>query len=172
MDRCSSCGASLAAAAAWCGQCFTAVPGHGNVTGPAQGGIAGGIPAPAQSRFAVPAQQVAVSAPAGLASTAGAVAYQPDPRFAGSGVPTTPVPGPTLADLSPPRKTRWRKTHTTFGPVGRVVCTVLLVVPLPIMIFGGITADPFALGGAGLWGLVIMPWGLRDVWKAGQLPAS
>jgi hypothetical protein len=23
-----------------------------------------------------------------------------------------------------------------------------------------------------VWGFVIMPWGLRDTWKAGQLPAG
>jgi hypothetical protein len=26
--------------------------------------------------------------------------------------------------------------------------------------------------GAGIWVLIIMPWALRDIWKAGQLPAG
>ena len=67
------------------------------------------------------------------------------------------------------RRTRWRKTPTTFGPAGRVSLTLALLVPLPLMIVGGL-ADPFVWGGAGLWGFVIMPWALRDIWKAGQLP--
>jgi hypothetical protein len=28
------------------------------------------------------------------------------------------------------------------------------------------------LGGAVLWGFVVMPWGLRDLWRAGQLSVS
>ncbi|HET6816387.1 MAG TPA: hypothetical protein VFH66_04090 [Mycobacteriales bacterium] len=69
------------------------------------------------------------------------------------------------------RTTRWAKTDTTFGPVGRVVSTVGLVVPFGVMIVGGIT-DPFVWGGAAVWGLVIMPWGLRDVWKAGKVASA
>lgn len=69
------------------------------------------------------------------------------------------------------RRTRWQKTPTTFGPVGRVLATVGVVVPLVLMIVGGL-ADPFVWGGAGLWGVVIMPWALRDIWKAGQAAIS
>jgi hypothetical protein len=71
----------------------------------------------------------------------------------------------------PLRRTRWRKTPTTFGPVGRVIATVCLVVPVVFLVVVGLYGDIFALGGAGIWGFVIMPWGLRDVWQAGQLPA-
>ena len=66
-------------------------------------------------------------------------------------------------------RTRWRKTATTFGPVGRLSATLALVIPLAFMVVGGL-ADPFVWGGAGFWVLVVMPLALRDVWKAGQLP--
>ena len=69
------------------------------------------------------------------------------------------------------RKTRWRKTTTTFGPFGRIACTLFLVVVLAVILVGGIAGDVFAFGGAAVWGFVIMPWALRDIWRAGQLPA-
>ena len=69
------------------------------------------------------------------------------------------------------RTTRWSKTDTTFGPVGRMLATVALLVPLAVMVVGGL-ADPFVWGGAAVWGAVIMPWGLRDVWKAGQAASA
>ena len=69
------------------------------------------------------------------------------------------------------RRTRWRKTPTTFGPAGRLSLTLALLVPLPLMLIGGL-ADPFVWGGAGFWTIVVMPLALRDIWKAGQLPLS
>jgi hypothetical protein len=120
MDRCSVCGATLAAGVQWCGQCFSAA-----------------APAPA---------------PASVGTWAGPA-------------PAAARPQPVM------RRTRWAKTDTTFGPIGRVVATVGLVVPLGVMIVGGVT-DPFVWGGAAVWGAVIMPWGLRDVWKAGQVASA
>ena len=82
------------------------------------------------------------------------------------------APAPTVVPLQLPppvaRRTRWGKTPTTFGPVGRVLLTLALLVPLPPMIIGGL-ADPFVWGGAGFWLVVVMPLALRDIWKAGQL---
>jgi hypothetical protein len=82
--------------------------------------------------------------------------------------PTRHVPVATL----PPQviKTRWRKTKTTFGPVGRILATIGLIVPLIFFIVAGILSGGLTIFGAGIWGFVIMPWGLRDVWRAGQLP--
>ncbi|HET7531424.1 MAG TPA: zinc ribbon domain-containing protein [Mycobacteriales bacterium] len=103
--------------------------------------------------------------------------------FAAAAPPAPPAPAsaPTTAWAGPAvpaagserlmRTTRWAKTDTTFGPVGRVLATVALLVPFVVMVVGGI-ADPFVWGGAAVWGLVIMPWGLRDVWKAGQLASA
>jgi hypothetical protein len=67
-------------------------------------------------------------------------------------------------------KTRWRKTATTFGPVGRVLATIGLVLPFIFFVVIGIFTGGFTIAGAVIWGFVIMPWGLRDTWKAGQLP--
>jgi len=74
--------------------------------------------------------------------------------------------------LAPPVvKTRWRKTGTTFGPLGRVLATIALVVPFIFFVVVGILTGGFTIAGAVIWGFVIMPWGLRDTWKAGQLPS-
>jgi hypothetical protein len=67
-------------------------------------------------------------------------------------------------------KTRWRKTATTFGPVGRVLATIGLVLPFVFFVVIGVLTGGFTIAGAVIWGFVIMPWGLRDTWKAGQLP--
>ena len=85
--------------------------------------------------------------------------------------PTRPVP--RVATLPPQViRTRWRKTTTTFGPVGRVIATVGLVVPFIFFVVIGILTGGLTIFGAGIWGFVIMPWGLRDVWRAGQLPVK
>jgi hypothetical protein len=71
---------------------------------------------------------------------------------------------------------RWKKTDGTFGPAGRIIATVLLVVPLPVFALG--VATGIGIIGAGLWVIVVMPWALRDIWKRGAthvqppLPAS
>lgn len=142
MQRCGSCGAGLTAGAAWCGQCYAR------------------LPAPAGAAAVLP------MASAGVPTGAG--------RFAtGAGVPTgawRPAPAPEALG-PPPRYTRWRKTQTTFGPVGRVLCTLGLLGPfLFLVVMGVVSTDPFVLVGGGIWAIVIMPWGLRDTWRAGQLP--
>lgn len=60
---------------------------------------------------------------------------------------------------------RWKKTDGTFGPAGRVIATVLLIVPLPVFALG--VASGIGIVGAGLWVIVVMPWALRDIWKRG-----
>lgn len=146
MERCAACGAGLSPDAAWCGQCYARVPAA--VGGTATATVPSGVP----DRFPG-------SAPAPTV---------PD-RF-----PTAPGPAasPTPSAAAPAyRYTRWRKTATTFGPIGRVVCTLALVLPFGFLLaFGLLTIDPFVLGGAAVWGGVIMPWGLRDTWRAGRLP--
>lgn len=84
--------------------------------------------------------------------------------------PGRPVTAPDA--LPPPVvRTRWRKTPTTFGPVGRLLSTLGLVLPFLFLVVTGVIGDPFTLGGAVIWGVILMPWGLRDVWRAGTLPA-
>ncbi len=88
--------------------------------------------------------------------------------------PAAAVPGrlgaPSTSMPAHHRVTRWGKTPTTFGPVGRMLCTIAVLVPLVFMIAGG-RADPFIWGGAGAWAPIVVPWVLRDAWKPGQLPA-
>ncbi|HWA68128.1 MAG TPA: hypothetical protein VG899_17335 [Mycobacteriales bacterium] len=140
MDRCSSCGATLAPAATWCTQCY-AVRGH-------------------------------VNAPAAASVVPGAVA----PAYGGDQSGYSIMSGERRQAASRPMmpmvKTRWRKTPTTFGPVGRVAWTVFLVVMLAPMIVGTAVGIIPCVVGLGIWIFIIMPWALRDIWKAGQLPAG
>jgi hypothetical protein len=81
----------------------------------------------------------------------------------------------TTAAAAPPAamaKTRWKKTATTFGPLGRVACTVALVVPFIVFVLLAIFTGGLVLAAPVIWGFVIMPWGLRDTWRAGHVPAS
>jgi hypothetical protein len=58
---------------------------------------------------------------------------------------------------------RWRKGTTTFGPVGRISWTVVIVaLPIFVGVFGGIAGVVFV----GIWVFVIAPMALRDLWKA------
>jgi hypothetical protein len=82
----------------------------------------------------------------------------------------SPVRAAPIATLPPTVvTTRWRKTATTFGPVGRVLATIALVVPCLFLIVVGVLSGGLELGGAVVWGVIVMPWGLRDTWRAGQL---
>jgi len=36
------------------------------------------------------------------------------------------------------------------------------------MVVGGLV-DMFAWGGAAVYGAIIVPWAMRDIWKAGQV---
>jgi hypothetical protein len=73
-------------------------------------------------------------------------------------------------DFQPPLRTysRWKKSAGTFGPAGRVVATLLLLVPLPV--FGAAIATGFGIIGGGIYIIVVMPWALRDIWKRAAIP--
>jgi hypothetical protein len=78
--------------------------------------------------------------------------------------PTTPA----TPQLPSGRSSRWAKSDTTFGPVGRLVCTVALIIPFTFLVAAGLlTFDPFVLGGAGIWA-VLMAVGLRQTWQVVQ----
>lgn len=66
------------------------------------------------------------------------------------------------------RTTRWGKTPTTFGPIGRVLATIAVFVPLALMIVGGF-AVTFSWGGAVVYAGIIVPWAMRDIWEAGRI---
>jgi hypothetical protein len=82
--------------------------------------------------------------------------------------PVRAVPTKTAAPAT--IKTRWRKTPTTFGPLGRILATIGLVVPEIFFVAIGILTGGFTLAGAVIWGGIIMPWGLKDTWRAGTMP--
>ena len=63
---------------------------------------------------------------------------------------------------------RWKKSAGTFGPTGRVVATLLLLVPLPVFAAG--IATGFGIIGGGIYIIVVMPWALRDIWKRAAIP--
>jgi hypothetical protein len=79
---------------------------------------------------------------------------------------------PVKTRATPLVRTRWRKTPTTFGPFGRVLCTLGLVVPFILFVVVAVFTGGLDILGPVFWGGVIMPWGLRDVWKAGAVPAN
>lgn len=108
-------------------------------------------------------------APRGRAATT--ITVPPPPVTPAGGLPSLMTRPHTAAPVLPPtvRRSRWRKTQTTFGPVGRVLWTLALVVPFPLFILAGVVGDLFAFGVAGIWAFVIMPMGLRAVWRAGQV---
>ena len=57
----------------------------------------------------------------------------------------------------------------TFGPVGRVVATVLVVLPLWWLVFG---AGVFGIVGAALWVVGVLPRALADIWRPALLPST
>ena len=54
--------------------------------------------------------------------------------------------------------TRWRKTETSFGPVGRILWTLVVVL---MAAFTAVSGNPFAMIA---WALVGAPVVLRSVW--------
>ena len=85
--------------------------------------------------------------------------------------PPQPQPPSRLGFVPPPtplppqgKDSRWAKSDTTFGPVGRLVATLALLIPFTFLVVAGVlTFDPFVLGGAGIWA-VLMVVGLRQTW--------
>jgi len=78
-------------------------------------------------------------------------------------------PRPTNAVFEPassPLKSRWRKGPTTFGPVGRLAITAVVLAFAP---WGGLTGFGSAAGPLTLWWLlgwsVTAPVVLRHVWR-------
>ena len=70
---------------------------------------------------------------------------------------------------APARYSRWSRSSMTFGPVGRVVLTGLLLLPIPWL---GSLAGPYGLPGLVLWVFVVLPLALRDVWRRVPVPAA
>jgi hypothetical protein len=67
---------------------------------------------------------------------------------------------------SPRPTSRWRPSAVTFGPVGRIVATIVVLLPILYAVFVSV----FFLIAAAIWGLTIVPWALRDIWR--RVPAG
>ncbi len=103
--------------------------------------------------FAAPSSQTAVPPPAIPSAMAQARIGQSAGR-------------PTVGSAPQPRASHWAKSDTTFGPVGRVIASIALIIPFLFLGAAGLfTFDPFVLGGAGIWAFLMMT-GLRQVWQA------
>jgi len=86
-----------------------------------------------------------------------AVAAEPTNRD----VPVPPLPETRVYS-------RWRGSQVTFGPVGRLVMTVLMLVPMWWFSQAVVGAWP----GLVIWGVFILPWGLRDIWRRTRIHAD
>ena len=64
---------------------------------------------------------------------------------------------------------RWQRSVLTFGPVGRVVCTLFLMGVLAwFLLYGGL----FGIAGAVVWIGWVLPRALRDTWRRAALPPT
>jgi hypothetical protein len=64
---------------------------------------------------------------------------------------------------------RWQRSVSTFGPVGRVTCTLILIGVVALFLF---YAGPMGFAGAAVWCGWVLPRGLRDTWRRAALPSS
>ena len=60
------------------------------------------------------------------------------------------------------RGSRWARSDLTFGPVGRVVATVGVLIPVWWLL---VWAGPFGFGCLVIYGFFLVPWALRDIWR-------
>ncbi|MGB8650851.1 MAG: hypothetical protein WCD35_09340 [Mycobacteriales bacterium] len=81
--------------------------------------------------------------------------------FAVAAVPARLVPAAAPAVV--PVYSRWRKTDTSFGPLGRVLWTVSMTAVAALFLF---SMDLFAIVG---WCGIAMPLVLRSVWARGRV---
>jgi hypothetical protein len=63
----------------------------------------------------------------------------------------------------PARPGRFAKTDTSFGLTGRIICTILLLLPLAVFVY--LATQLIGIGGIVVYGGIICPWALRDLWK-------
>jgi hypothetical protein len=63
----------------------------------------------------------------------------------------------------PPRTqwSRWRAGAMTFGPVGRVVASLALLIPFYFFFYAGV----LGIVGMAMWIFIVMPAALRSIWK-------
>lgn len=78
------------------------------------------------------------------------------------------APDPRVLLVSEPGS-RFESSVLTFGPLGRVACTFVLLAVLGwLVLYGGL----FGLAGAVIWVGWVMPLALRDIWRRAALPET
>jgi hypothetical protein len=83
------------------------------------------------------------------------------------------APGRFVPIQAPPTRfttSRWKKSASTFGPIGRVVATVLLLMPVPVLILT--LAIGIGIAGMVAYCGVLLPMALREVWKQVRFPVN
>jgi hypothetical protein len=61
----------------------------------------------------------------------------------------------------PAEWSRWRSSSTTFGPFGRIVASLALLLPFYFFFNAGV----IGLVGLVMWIFIVMPMALRSIWK-------
>jgi hypothetical protein len=56
---------------------------------------------------------------------------------------------------------RWKAGETTFGPLGRIVASLALLIPFYFFFNAGI----LGIVGVAMWLFIVMPMALRSIWK-------
>ncbi len=82
-----------------------------------------------------------------------------DPRAASAAASAAPV---TLASAR--TTARFAKTDVSFGLTGRVVMTVLLLIPFAWFVY--LAQWMIAIGGLVIYAVIFLPMALRDVWRS------
>jgi hypothetical protein len=99
-------------------------------------------------------------------------AMRPDASYCGQCYGTLPASGAvTTVGRAPvqqplptqPTYTRWRKTTTSFGPVGRLLWTFAMLLVVAVSVF---SQNPFAIGPLCF---ILVPLVLRSVWAKSRL---
>ncbi|WP_432526065.1 hypothetical protein [Kineococcus mangrovi] len=89
--------------------------------------------------------------------------FTPAPSRAFSGpLVTRRCDDPAPVERVQHRTSRWAGSSVSFGPVGRVLMTALLLCVGPALLVGGGAGSVVA---GIVWIAVVLPWALRDVWR-------
>lgn len=84
------------------------------------------------------------------------VATPAHPAFGSPGaVPAAPAHRPVVG--------RFAKTDVSFGLTGRILFTILLLLPLAVFVY--LATQLIGIGGIVVYGGIVCPWALRDLWR-------
>ncbi len=149
-----ACGARLRPGDTWCWRCHEPVKDADTSQPPALSARFGGAAIPSQFGTGTPQFRAAPTAAQFSGGTA-------TPQFGNTARPGLGQPAYAGDSVKPlaRKRSRWAGSEVTFGPVGRMVASVLVLVPLCFFIFAG------SLIGIAAYGVVVVPWALRDIWR-------